>query len=104
MNVIEELRRIERDILPAPWTAAVGTINTLVLSVGRLTIASLGWNTRAEDARHARAIVVMRNSHAVLLRVAEKAIAWRDADHPLVEMAAHRELMAALAELEALEL
>ncbi len=128
MNVIEELRRIERDILPAPWTTARGLLNSLVLSVGRLCIASLGWNTREEDAKHARAIVAMRNSHAALLRVAEAAHQLEEADffydalrdalndpqahvdasraHATVERmkVARIELRAALAELEALEL
>lgn len=80
MKVIDELRRIERDILPAPWATARGSFNALVLSVGRLCIASLGWNTREEDAKHARAIVAMRNSHAALLRVAEAVARYAELD------------------------
>ena len=106
MRVLEELRRIERDILPAPWATARGSFNTLVLSVGRLMIASLGWNTREEDAKHARAIVAMRNSHPALLQVAEAArdVGGDYAEHEGPQTPAFARLRAALAELEQVQL
>ena len=107
---LEDLKRLEQVATPPPWCVAPGSFNTLVLSPGKVTIASLGWNTRQVDRMHAAYIAAARNALPTLLRVAEAAREWErvttehvngTADEVIAaRRAARAELRAALAALE----